>query len=282
VPRKAMVRAINPAAAFARASDAVARGNKKVFEEIGREFVRFLEVFEDDAQFDPDKMARFCAGLRPGEPPDGQRLLSEAFTSYCEARFQTGQDKAELMLLGNLCAGFHEQIRLQPEIVEALNASLANAAELKSNLMTVLLPDLYIRSRAKLLPRQTPYLDTVFARLIREVNRLIRQVITDHLMTLHLAGTEVLRLGRDLHGKFPQLLEQIRNTRLREMLERVDITPNSLDDSGAKDWANFTDRMHFIADFFRIYQERQHLFEPPFAIEQVELLKAGMQTGGRP
>jgi hypothetical protein len=282
VPRKAMVRAINPAAAFARASDAVARGNKKVFEEIGREFVRFLKVFEDDAQFDPDKMARFCAGLRPGEPPDGQRLLSEAFTSYCEARFQTGQDKAELMLLGNLCAGFHEQIRLQPEIVEALNASLANAAELKSNLMTVLLPDLYIRSRAKLLPRQTPYLDTVFARLIREVNRLIRQVITDHLMTLHLAGTEVLRLGRDLHGKFPQLLEQIRNTRLREMLERVDITPNSLDDSGAKDWANFTDRMHFIADFFRIYQERQHLFEPPFAIEQVELLKAGMQTGGRP
>jgi hypothetical protein len=186
------------------------------------------------------------------------------------------------MLLGNLCAGFHEQIRLQPEIVEALNASLANAAELKSNLMTVLLPDLYIRSRAKLLPRQTPYLDTVFARLIREVNRLIRQVITDHLMTLHLAGTEVLRLGRDLHGKFPQPLEQIRNTRLREMLERVDITPSSLDDSGAKDWANFTDRMHFIADFFRIYQERQHLFEPPFAIEQVELLKAGMQTGGRP
>lgn len=100
-------------------------------------------------------------------------------------------------------------------------------------------------------------------------------------MTLHLAGIEVLRLGRDLQGKFPQLLEQIRNTRLREMLERVDTTPNSLNDSGAKDWANFTDRMHFIADFFRIYQERQHLFEPPFATEQVELLKAGMQTGGR-
>ena len=47
-----------------------------------------------------------------------------------------------------------------------------------------------------------PYLDGVFDGLIREVNRLIRQVITDHLMTLHLSGTEVLRLGRGLTGTF--------------------------------------------------------------------------------
>jgi hypothetical protein len=31
------------------------------------------------------------------------------------------------MLLANLQAGFHEQIRLQPEIAEALNTSLAIA-----------------------------------------------------------------------------------------------------------------------------------------------------------
>ena len=281
VPRKAMLRAINPGAAFARASDAVARGNKKVFEEIGREFARFLEFFGNDSHFDRDKTARFCAALRPGEPPGGQRLLSQAFTSYCEARFQTGQEKAEWMLLANLSAGFHEQIRLQPEIAEALNAALDNAAELKRNLMTVLLPDFYVRAREKVLRGQTPYLDTAFARLIREVNRLIRQIITDHLMTLHLAGPEVLRLGRDLQGTFPQQLGQIRNPALREMLERVDMTLNSLDDSGAEDWADFADRMHFIADFFRVYQERRQLFEAPFTTEQVELLKSGVQHGGR-
>ena len=65
------------------------------------------------------------------------------------------------------------------------------------------------------------------------------------------------------------------------MLERVDITPNNLEDSGAKDWADFTDRMHFIADFFRVYQERQQLFEAPFTTEQVELLKSGALPGGR-
>ena len=281
VPRKALLRALNPGAAFARVGDAVARGNRKVFEEIGREFARFLEVFGEQTHFEPAKTARFCAGLRAGEPPDGQRLLSQAFTSYCEARFQTRQAKAELMLLANISAGFHEQIRLQPEIAEALNAALDNTAELKRNLMTVLLPDFYVRVRAKVLRDRTAYLDAAFARFIREVNRLIRQVITDHLMTLHLAGTEVLRLGRDLHGTFPQQLAQIRNSELREMLERVDITSNSLEDSGAKDWADFTDRMHFIADFFRVYQERRQLFEAPFTTEQVELLKSGVQPGGR-
>jgi hypothetical protein len=279
VPRKAMLRAINPGAALARASDAVARGNKKVFEEIGREFARFLEFFGEQTHLDPEKTARFCAGLRAGEPPEGQRLLSQAFTSYCEARFQTGQEKAEWMLLANLSAGFHEQIRLQPEIAEALNAALDTTGELKRDLMTVLLPDFYRHARATVLPGQT-YLDAVLARLIREVNRLIRQVITDHLMTLHLAGTEVLRLGRDLRGTFPQLLGQIRNAGLREMLERVDVTPNSLNHSGAEDWADFTDRMHFIADFFRVYQERPHLFAPPFTTEQVELLKSGMRPRG--
>jgi hypothetical protein len=91
----------------------------------------------------------------------------------------------------------------------------------------------------------------------------------------------VLRLGRDLQGTFPQQLAQIRNSELSEMLKRIDITSNSLEDSGAKDWADFTDRMHFIADFFRVYQERQQLFEAPFTTEQVELLKSGVQPGGR-
>jgi hypothetical protein len=102
-------------------------------------------------------------------------------------------------------------------------------------------------------------------------------------MTLHLSSTEVLRLGRDLPETFPQVLGQIDNTRLREMLARVDVTPDpdSLKQSGAKDWADFTDRMHFIADFFRVYQEQQHLFDAPFMTQQVTLLKSGVRPDGR-
>jgi hypothetical protein len=280
VPKEAILRALNPTEVFVRASDAVARGNKKVFEEIGREFARFLAVFQGDNKFDAEKMARFCAALRPGEPPDGQRLLAEAFNVYGEARFQSdAKEKVELMLLANLRAGFHEQARLQPEIAEALNASLASPEDLKRKLLTVSLRDFWIPARDRLtrLLDHDPPLDDAIDRLVRETNRLIRQVITAHLMTLHLPG-EVLRLGRDLQTPFPKTLEQIRNPKLREMLARTDLTPDSLKESGAEDWADFKDRMHFITDFFRSYQERQLLFQAPFTTEQVAALK----SGGRP
>ena len=64
-----------PFDAFERASDAVARGNLKVFEEIGLQFARYLETGEP-------------AGLRPGDPPEGQRLLSQAFAHYEQARLE--------------------------------------------------------------------------------------------------------------------------------------------------------------------------------------------------
>ncbi len=229
-------------------------------------------------------MSRFCAGLRPGEPPDGQRLLGEAFIAYCEARFETdAQQKPELMLLANLQAGFHEQIRLQPEIAEALNTSLANSEELKRKLLEVLLPSFPVRTRQRLTElwgRKLP-LDNVLDRFVQEMNRLIGQVITAHLMTLHLPGGEVLRLGRDLSTLFPPVLAQIRNPKLREILARTDLTPDSLHESGAEDWAEFKERMHFITDFFRAYQERQLLFDPPFTPEQVKILKSGSRPPGR-
>ena len=281
LPKEAILRTLNPAAAFARAAASVARGNKKVFEEIGREFARFVEVFRDEAHFDRDKVARFCAGLRPGEPPDGQRLLSEAFTTYCEARFRTGKEKAELMLLANLCAGFHEQIRLQPEIAEALNASIGDGTELKRKLINLLMPGLSGRARDRVPPGHRTYLDPVFNEIIDDVNRLIRQVITDHLMVIHVAGTEIVWLGHDLSGAFPESLQQIHNSRLKQWLDRVDVTPDSVSDSGAIDWADFTDRMHFIADFFRLYQERQRIFDEPFTDGQIASVKSGIRPAGR-
>jgi len=280
VSKAAILRALDPRAAFARASDAVARGNKKVFEEIGREFARFLEFFSGDRGFDGARTAQFCAALRSGDPPDGQRLLSEAFAAYSRARFQTGKGKVEMTLLANLCAGYHEQIRLQPEIAEALDAALGDPADLKQRLLAVLLPGFYLRARARLLRDHETFLDDLSARVVRETNRLIRQVITEHLMTLHIADAPALRLGRDLSGNFPPDLERIEDARLKEILDRVDATADNLKNSGAVDWADFADRMHFIADFFRLSQERRDLFDAPFTADQTALLKSGALPRG--
>jgi hypothetical protein len=84
-----------PFDAFELASDAVARGNLKVFAEIGLVFARWLED-----------------GVAPAEPA----LLRQAFSRY---------ERAEQTVLANLEIGLHEQTRLEPEIREAMDAALA-------------------------------------------------------------------------------------------------------------------------------------------------------------
>lgn len=68
-----------------RISDAVARGNRKVFEEIGWEFARFFSLCVPDEAFDQQRLDTFCAEFRPGNPPDGQQYLKQAFTNYYQA-----------------------------------------------------------------------------------------------------------------------------------------------------------------------------------------------------
>ena len=58
---------IDPAAAMSRAAAAVARGNQKVFVEIGREFARFQETCLNDSAYNAENIARFCNELKPGD-----------------------------------------------------------------------------------------------------------------------------------------------------------------------------------------------------------------------
>jgi hypothetical protein len=91
----------------------------------------------------------------------------------------------------------------------------------------------------------------------------------------------VLRLGRDLRRGFPESLRKIADSDLLALLKQVDPTPDSVDGSGAVDWADFEERIHFIADLFRCFQEYAPLSEPPFSPEQVADLKAGRRPSGR-
>jgi hypothetical protein len=275
-----------PRAAVDRASDAVGRGNRKVFEEIGREFARFSSSCLRDVAFDPDKIARFCDELRPGDPPDGQRYLRQAFTRYYQSFFESdARTRAQLLLLANIEIGFHEQTRLQPEIAEALDALLVDPKQFRRRLIQAIFPArgwlvrlrLYFR---RLLGRPAPF-DAATNALIAIVRRHARLAITEHLMTIGLPRGGRLRLGSDLGGEFPASLEEITNPELHALLGWIDPTPDSLRETGVLDWADLPDRMHFIVDLFRCYQESRDLFEPPFTPEQVAALTAGRLPGGR-
>jgi hypothetical protein len=89
------------------------------------------------------------------------------------------------------------------------------------------------------------------------------------------------RLSKDLANGFPDSLKDITNSELRELLQTHDPTPNSSTGSGVLDWADLPDRLHFIIDLFRCYQENQDLFIPPFQPEQVRALRAGKIPPGK-
>ena len=124
-------------------------------------------------------------------------------------------------------------------------------------------------------------LDLAIQALLAEVGSQLRQVITETMMTISLPSGVVLKLSEDLAVGFPELLKQITNLGSGYFLGKHDLTPDSLSDTGALDWANLPDRLHFIIDLFRCHQEYHNLFGAPFTPEQVEALKGGRLPTGR-
>jgi len=274
-------RILDPVAAMRRAAEAVAIGNRKVFVEIGREFARWTATAASAGAPDSAATAAFCSALRPGDPPDGQQLLRDAFAAYGSAcRAPNGREKAELLLLANLLIGLHEQTRLQPEIRAALDASL-DADAVRAELLALIFPGTWLRMRAQLarLTGRPMPADVAVDALIAAVHRRIRIVLTDLLMMLRLPGV-TLHLGRDVPGGFPVELRDPGNSQLRGLLSRIDPTPNATAGSGATDWANLDERMHFITDLFRCWHMRAELFTPPYDGAQVAALRTGTRPAG--
>lgn len=280
----ALLQACLLARAIEEASDAIARGNRKVFEEIGREFARFLPLMRGGT-CEPASLERFCADLRPGAPPDGQDFLRDAFRGYALAlATDDAKARAELVLLANLRIGLHEQTRLQPEIAEALNAPVPEPAEIKERLFARLLPEgggrLALRVRLeRSLDLRRP-LDEAVARLVEHLRRTVRMVITDALMTLALPGGAI-RLGADLAGSYPAHLASPANAELAALLGSIDPGADGPHGSGAEDWASLPDRIHYIGELFRLRQEDTGLLGAPFTPEQTAAIKEGRPPAGR-
>jgi hypothetical protein len=263
-----------------RASNAVSWGNKKVFEEIARQFARFMATCYADTTYTKTKIDDFCGQLLPGGPPNGQAYLHTAFTRYYESFFiEDPKQKAELQLLANLEIGFHEQTRLQPEIEASLNAAAIDPVQVKEHLMRILFPDKDYAGRLWLffqnLFQQTSLLDKAIETLVIKTQHHLRKLLTFHLMTITIPPDRCLRLGQDLTTDFPVYLRELVYPDLLLLLKKIDPTQNSLVQSGASDWANLLERLHYIADLFRCYFDAKELFDPPFTEDQILALKAG-------
>jgi hypothetical protein len=255
-----------PFDAFELASDVVARGNLKVFEEIGLQFARYLETGHP-------------SGLRPGDPPEGQRLLSQAFAHYEEARLENDPARhAQLALLANLEIGLHEQTRLQPEILKALDAASTTQEDLGRRALDALFPSAS-RWWAWARGSAAAALGVATRAIQRASNRLAREAITDALMVLALPG-RVLTLSAHLADGYPDELADPTDPELNELLARFEPVPPAVDNCGAHDWSNFDQRMHYIVHLFRVFHLSQRLDESPFTPSQVESLARGLIPEG--
>jgi hypothetical protein len=246
-----------PFDAFERASDAVARGNLKVFEEIGLQFARYLH----------------------GEPVEGDHLLTQAFAHYERLRLERDPARrAELALLANLEIGLHEQTRLQPEILEALDAASATEEDLGRRVLEALFPSA-TRWRAIFRGPATAAIGILARAIQRAASRLAREAITDSFMVLALPG-RVLALGTHLADAYPDVLVKPADPELNALLARFEPVPPALDDCGARDWSDLHQRMHYIVHLFRAFQLHEQLAQPPFTPAQVASFGRGVIPDG--
>ena len=271
-----LVKAIHsPFDAFERASDAVARGNLKVFAEIGREFASYIHACPPGAGVESEEFQAFLGGLRPGDPPQGQDLLRQAFTNYQRQSLVTGGEAlAQLVFLANCQIGLHEQTRLQPEIKAAMEAGTATAEDLSARALIALFPGSPQWSGVRRKPAAR-VMNRPACNFSRFASDLTRQVVTDHLMTLALPRSRVLALGRHLDAPFAEELRSPGNPDLVELLERFEPSPPAPDDCGARDWSDLRQRMHFIIHLFRSHHADATLLESPFTSEQARSFQAG-------
>lgn len=264
---------------FEATSDAVARGNRKVFEEIGLEFARYLHTVPPDAGSQSPELEAFVAQLRAGEPPDGQRYLAQAFTRYARAGAVTDERaRAELLLLANLEIGMHEQTRLQPEIRESLDAPYTVKQDLDRRLSLALMP-WWRRPVPRVVARPV---GAAGARAQRALADMLREIVTRALMVMSLPG-RVLALGANMDEPVPELLRELRDADLLALFARFDgplPDPAAVVATAARDWSDFDQRMRYIAHLFRAFHLHEELLGPPFDSEQVRLLLAGTVPDG--
>jgi hypothetical protein len=257
-----------------RASDALARGNRLVFSDIGGAFARFLTVAVPGGS---DGVRAFENSLRPGPPPDGQDLLRRSFGNYIAAGAAGDvATRAQLVLLANVQLAVHEQTRVQPMIREAMDASLLDVADTRRRIIARLdevigtgsLGGHHSGAGERLL-------NAVADDLAEELRAAVRGIITERLMSIELPGGRVLRLGSDIGHVFPPHLATLTNRDLIALLVEFDAASGTAAGSGAADWSILRQRMRFIAGFFRAYQEDSSLFDPPFDQRQLDAIAAG-------
>jgi hypothetical protein len=235
-------------------ANALGHGNCMVFAEIGLLMAAFLDAYEHGDR-SRDALAEVVAVV-DGDAEGVERLRGSA-TAYYEAMVASDPAvQAQWVLYGNLLAGWQEQIRLEPDLLLAVNAPLGGLER-------------WLVSHAGWFGND----------LDRDLDHIWDEIGTKRMMTLDIPGAS-LRLGRPVPLPPGATLDAITLPEVHAALEQLD--PGGLGASAASDWTNLADRMRFIAALFCAHAHDPNLVTlDPFTAEQRAQLKRGEVPTGQ-
>lgn len=254
----------------------IAIGNLRVYAELAPLFAEFSHAFSDPAARTPEAFERFLSKLRPGPAENGgQDALKQAFQHYFRAALLEDElERVELILLGNVLIGLHEQTRLQENIAGALDAPFS--ARVYERFGAAGPRFLHRPLRAALRAGVRFFA----SELLDDWQRLATRL----LMKLAAPNGEDIPLGHDLPPeRFDPLLarEKLKNQELIAFLTRYDTNLTTTRGSAAVNWTILRDRMRFIGELFRVSQRDPSWFGEPFLPGQRTDFEAGRIPVGR-
>lgn len=257
------------AEAMKQVSLLISAGNILVYEELAWPFASLITTFSNVWYRDEVELREFLQDhFRRGPlERDGQNYLIEAFRAYFNARFETKpKRKAEHVFMGNLFIGLHEQTRLQPYIEQALAVPY----------------DVFVAGQRT--NEEDSHAANAGLMQSNQLRDLVTKTVTKMLMSISLPNRD-LKLGGDVIApsgviSFPEDLIIIEDPRCQRLVESFDSNVDTLTGSAADDWVSLADRMRFVVDFFRSYQQYKRMFSAPFSEIQVPAIDAGLLPGG--
>jgi hypothetical protein len=255
------------AAAVAQVATHIAHGNTLVYGELAPLFVRVLEAVESNDVPNEAMIGEWLDACGVPSSTDAP-LVRAAFTAYLRAVIATEPAaRAQHALAANISAVLHEQQRLQPDIVAALDAGVVDFGDDMAGVIRHVLPG-FIRTRL---------LASVRRHVAPHVESLWQHVATKLLMTLSVPGA-TLHLGRPVPPlpdgtMWPHLLVELHLDELLALWQQWGPTDNEA--SAAHDWADLHQRMRYIVTLFRSRQQQLDLTIEPFTDEQLSWMAKG-------
>jgi hypothetical protein len=274
---------------FASFGQATSHGNTRVFSDVAKAFLPFLDLLEKSKTADDKDLARFLRMMNPYPARLGGQLeLRKALQYYALAKFeQDPAQRSRLMFVANGFVGCHEQTRLQDEIPLALAAPIdlasAEAVRLWTDLLWSHVPgsfgDMLASSRVGWLVDRVVRVNIIPG--AAAVGSLLWGMFATHWMMALPLPDETLDLGDNLPPlpdgtAFPACLQHdaLERAGLGRFLHLLSFSyADTLLGTSAHDWTSYTQRMNTIANLFRSRQQRQSLFRPPFTPAQIALLR---------